>query len=114
MLFSSLAICQTPAAGSGKQNEKPAWEVNNPPGPRSTARIDTRTGTWMNLDVSPEGNGIVFELLGDIYSMPIAGGERAALGAPGLKGYATGPGWDGSRGGIGCAIFCPGRWWARW
>jgi Tol biopolymer transport system component len=33
----------------------------------------------MNLDVSPDGNEIVFELLGDIYSMPIAGGEAKAL-----------------------------------
>ncbi|MBI4890591.1 MAG: PD40 domain-containing protein [Acidobacteria bacterium] len=66
--------------------DKPKWDVNNPPGPRSAAAIDTRTGTWMNLDVSPDGQEIVFELLGDIYSMPIAGGEAKAL----TSGFA----WD--------------------
>lgn len=79
MLFTTLAICRTPQAGSEKPEDKQKWDVNNPPGPRTTVPIDTRTGTWMNLDVSPAGDEIVFELLGDIYSMPIAGGEAKAL-----------------------------------
>ncbi|MEO8370876.1 MAG: amidohydrolase family protein [Candidatus Solibacter sp.] len=70
VMLTSFAICQTPPT---------PWDVNNPPGPRSTVPIDTRTGTWMNLDVSPEGNEIVFELLGDLYSTPSAGGEAKAL-----------------------------------
>ena len=36
-------------------------------------------GTWMNVDVSPDGKEIVFDLLGDIYSIPIAGGEAKVL-----------------------------------
>src|SRR5258708_1303348 len=35
----------------------------------------TEEGTWISLDVSPDGKGIAFELLGDIYTLPIAGGE---------------------------------------
>jgi Tol biopolymer transport system component len=35
--------------------------------------FDTNEGTWMNLDVSPDGRQIVFDLLGDIYIMPIEG-----------------------------------------
>ena len=80
VVLTSLAICQTPAPTPEKpKDESPKWDVNNPPGPRNTVRIDTRMGTWMNLDVSPQGDEIVFELLGDIYSMPIAGGEAKAL-----------------------------------
>ena len=44
-----------------------------------TVPLDVDTGTWMSLDVSPDGKEIVFDLLGDIYVMPIAGGEARAL-----------------------------------
>lgn len=36
-------------------------------------------GTWMSLDVSPDGEHIVFELLGDIYQLPIAGGKAERI-----------------------------------
>ncbi len=53
---------------------------------RATAKdvsFETSTGTWMSLDVSPDGRTIVFDLLGDIYSMPIAGGAATlVLGGP--------------------------------
>ena len=41
--------------------------------------IDTRTGTWMSVDVSPDGQRLVFDLLGDLYTLPIAGGEATPL-----------------------------------
>jgi Tol biopolymer transport system component len=33
----------------------------------------------MSLDVSPDGQTIVFDLLGDLYTMPIAGGKAKAI-----------------------------------
>ncbi|MBM0108077.1 PD40 domain-containing protein [Steroidobacter sp. S1-65] len=36
-------------------------------------------GTWMSLDVSPDGNTIAFDLLNDIYVMPAAGGPATAI-----------------------------------
>ena len=36
-------------------------------------------GTWLSLDVSPDGTTIVFELLGDIYSLPVAGGTARPI-----------------------------------
>ncbi|HEX6308696.1 MAG TPA: amidohydrolase family protein [Longimicrobiales bacterium] len=39
------------------------------------AEFTATSGTWISLDVSPDGQTIVFDLLGDIYTMPIAGGR---------------------------------------
>ncbi|GAW96398.1 bifunctional TolB-family protein/amidohydrolase [Colwellia marinimaniae] len=55
------------------------WSVNEPQGEFTTAKIDVRSGTWMNVDLSPDGKTIVFDLLGDIYTMPASGGEAKAL-----------------------------------
>ena len=55
------------------------WNVENPPGPFKKISFTTDEGTWMNLDVSPDGKTIIFDLLGDIYSMPITGGKATLL-----------------------------------
>jgi imidazolonepropionase-like amidohydrolase/Tol biopolymer transport system component len=55
------------------------WNVDNPPGPHHEATIDVTEGTWMNVDVSADGKTIVFDLLGDLYTMPIGGGEGTAI-----------------------------------
>ena len=47
--------------------------------PARWARFTTSKGTWISLDVSPDGQTIVFDLLGDLYSMPIAGGKATRL-----------------------------------
>ena len=46
-------------------------------------------GTWMSLDLMPDGNTIVFELLGDLYTLPIAGGKATRI-LDGM-GYASQP-----------------------
>jgi len=59
--------------------EEDKWDVNNPPGISKSISIDTRSGTWISLDVSPDGNTVAFDLLGDIYILPMAGGEARAI-----------------------------------
>src|SRR5689334_24819630 len=61
----------------GKKEEK--WDVSAHHGPGHDVPIDVTQGTWMNLDVSPDGREIAFDLLGDIYTVPITGGEARAL-----------------------------------
>ena len=60
--------------------------MNNPIGPTAEVAIDTDQGTWMSVDVSPDGKEVVFDLLGDLYVIPIAGGEARAL--------TSGMAWD--------------------
>ncbi|WP_340075853.1 amidohydrolase family protein [Leptobacterium sp. I13] len=44
-----------------------------------TISIKTDQGTWISLDVHPDGNKIVFDLLGDLYEIPITGGKATRL-----------------------------------
>lgn len=41
--------------------------------------INTDQGTWMSLDVHPDGSKLLFDLLGDIYELPIQGGKPPEL-----------------------------------
>ncbi|RYG00527.1 MAG: amidohydrolase, partial [Chitinophagaceae bacterium] len=59
--------------------DKKKWDVNNPGAPFKEVSFSVNEGTWMNLDVSPDGKEIVFDLLGDIYIMPITGGTAKVL-----------------------------------
>jgi imidazolonepropionase-like amidohydrolase/Tol biopolymer transport system component len=72
------AIAQPPAAAPAAKPKK--WDVSAPPGLAvRPIRIAVDQGTWMNLDVSPDGKSIAFDLLGDIYVMPIAGGAPVRI-----------------------------------
>lgn len=58
----------------------PKWDVNAPPG--ATIRqvpIRVNEGSWMDVDVSPDGRTLAFTLLGDIYTMPITGGTPTRI-----------------------------------
>ncbi len=55
------------------------WDVSEPPLPSREIPIEVTEGTWMSLDVSPDGKSIAFDLLGDIYLIPIAGGEATNI-----------------------------------
>ncbi|MBL7739885.1 MAG: PD40 domain-containing protein [Chitinophagaceae bacterium] len=55
------------------------WDVSNPDGPYKEVSFTVSEGTWMNVDISPDGKEIVFDLLGDIYTIPSTGGEAKVL-----------------------------------
>ena len=62
-----------------KADEDDKWDVMNPPGDKREIDINVDQGTWMSLDVSPDGKTIAFDLLGDIYTMPITGGAATNI-----------------------------------
>lgn len=68
----------TPPAAP-KDSAAPKWDVSKPQLPVDTLEFDATEGTWMTVDVSPDGREIVFDLLGDIYKMPIQGGNATLL-----------------------------------
>jgi len=97
--YDELTLTVT-AAESDPQNQSgnkdadgTVWNIESAPGPSHEQTIDTVEGTWMSLDVSPDGKRIVFDLLGDLYQMPIKGANGT-----GKRGYpkklTSGPAWD--------------------
>ena len=60
-------------------SETESWDVANPPMETREIPIQVTEGTWMSLDVSPDGQTIVFDLLGDIYTLPITGGDAVNI-----------------------------------
>ena len=59
--------------------DKDKWDVEDPPGNYRDVSIDVTEGTWMSLDVSPDGKTVAFDMLGDIYLLPIEGGTAKAI-----------------------------------
>jgi imidazolonepropionase-like amidohydrolase/Tol biopolymer transport system component len=74
----SLALGQAHAESTDKKDEQ-KWQVDSPKGQFVDAKISVEQGTWMNIDISPDGKTIVFDLLGDIYTMPMSGGTATQL-----------------------------------
>lgn len=63
-----------------------AADINKPRADARQIRFDASQGTWMSVDVSPDGKTLVFDLLGDIYTVPMGGGTATAI--------TTGPAFD--------------------
>jgi Tol biopolymer transport system component len=55
-------------------------------GPAKKLAFSVDEGTWMSVDVSPDGKTLIFDLLGDLYTLPIAGGKATR--------FTSGPRWD--------------------
>jgi Tol biopolymer transport system component/imidazolonepropionase-like amidohydrolase len=79
LVLSQVVSSASAWAEAPKSKDAEKWDVEAEHGPSRTVEITTDEGTWMNVDVSPDGREIAFDLLGDIYLMPLSGGEAKCL-----------------------------------
>ena len=77
----ALAGAQRPTPPTQPPQAQPApqWDVTQPRGATREISFTTTEGTWMSVDLSPDGQWLVFDLLGHVYRMPASGGTAAAL-----------------------------------
>jgi len=47
--------------------------------PTRKVKFTTDKGTWMSVDVSPDGKTIIFDMMGDLYTIPISGGKATHI-----------------------------------
>ena len=83
-----------PASGPEEIDAKNTdWDIESTPGKTFDQPIDTTEGTWITVDVSPDGKKLVFDLLGDLYEMPIEGADgNEGRGFP--RKLTSGVAWD--------------------
>ncbi len=78
LLTATLAWLSLYAFAQDQKGMTP-WSIDKYLGKTKSFQINVDEGTWMNLDVSKDGKEIVFDLLGDIYVMPVSGGQARVL-----------------------------------
>lgn len=73
------AAGQEKKAETAEKKEEKKKEEGLPLKPGRKIEFTTDEGTWSSLDVSPDGKTVAFDLLGDIYTVPLEGGETKPL-----------------------------------
>ncbi len=73
-----ISLVSDARAGADPEHgeDRPHWDIDSPPGSKRDQPIDVTEGTWISVDVSPDGQQVAFDLLGDLYLMPIQGSEE--------------------------------------
>ncbi len=93
-----------PSGENGEKGKKPKLDVNVAPENARKVEFTTEEGTWMSVDVSPDGRWLLFDLLGDLYRTPITGGKATRLTSGPAYDYAPRYSPDGKT-----VVFCSDR-----
>ena len=85
LLLISLSLAKdTTTSTDNAEESMEEWDIADTYGPTHDVDISTSEGTWMSIDI--HNDLIVFDLLGDIWTLPLSGGEATQL--------TKGPAWD--------------------
>lgn len=69
-----------PLSDTTKKDSSKYEEYKNLPlKPTRKINFTTTEGSWMSVDVSPDGQTIIFDMMGDLYTVPITGGKATQL-----------------------------------
>jgi imidazolonepropionase-like amidohydrolase/Tol biopolymer transport system component len=88
----------SPSAAPDSAAKKDAgWDITAPHGPSKEISFETDEGTWISVDASPDGKSVAFDILGDIYTVAMTGGDATLIA--GGRAYETQPRFspDGTR-----------------
>ena len=84
--FLAFALFVAAAPKQPAKPADPAADINKPRADSRKVSFTVSEGTWMSVDLSPDGSTILFDLVGDIYTLPVTGGKATAI--------TRGPAWD--------------------
>ncbi len=76
---SSTSALQAVTESDSLESSLPKHNEDLPMDPARQLSFTTTEGTWISVDISPDGQHIVFDLMGDIYRMPFSGGKAEQL-----------------------------------
>ena len=79
LLFPPVVTLSEQVEQDTTREEQDTWDIEQSLGPTVPLSFETDEGTWMNVDLDPAGATVVFDLLGDLYTMPIAGGTATRI-----------------------------------
>lgn len=78
--FPILGLLLVPTSIAAQDDpDTTSWDVTEARGATREIDFTTTEGTWMSVDLAPDGSWIVFDLLGHVYRMPASGGVAEAL-----------------------------------
>ena len=76
----ATALAGSPAAAPAQDtDDADPRQEGLPLAPGRTISTSFNEGSWMSVDVSPDGRTLVFDFLGDLYTVPISGGTATPL-----------------------------------
>ena len=77
--FLAIFVPSTLVGSPAVAQESQEWDVTLARGNTREIDFTTDEGTWLSVDISPDGRWIVFDLLGHVYRLPSDGGGAASL-----------------------------------
>ena len=79
LAMAGILVAQDPASAASESKTPGEAGKGLPLQPERKVEFTTDEGTWMSVDVSPDGKTILFDLDGHLYTVPVEGGVATAI-----------------------------------